>query len=69
MKDHLKLTTPHNNDTLNQMQETKKIEEIIGDIKRIKLGHLIEPKFEKAVIHTNNALESLEDVKVLVGEK
>jgi len=69
MKDHLKLTTLHNNDTLNQMQETKKIEQIIGDIKRIKLGHLIEPKFEKAVIHTNNALESLEGVKFLVGEK
>ena len=51
------------------MQETKKIEQIIGDIKRIKLGHLIEPKFEKAVIHTNNALESLEGVKFLVGEK
>ena len=54
------------------MQETKemeKIEQIMGDIKTIKLGHLVEPKFEQAVIHTNNALESLEDVKNLVSEK
>ena len=49
--------------------QTEKIEEIIGNIKSINLGHLTEHKFEEAVIHTNNALESLEDVKVLVGEK
>ena len=30
---------------------------------------MIEPKFEKAVIHTNNALESLEDVKILVEKQ
>ena len=54
---------------MEDTKETKKIEEIIGSIKTIRLGHLIEPKFEKAVIHTNNALESLEDVKILVSEK
>ncbi len=54
---------------MQNTKETKKIEQIIGDIKRIKLGHLVEPKFEKAVIHTNDALESLEGAKVLVGEK
>ena len=51
-----------------ESNQTEMIEEIIDDIKLIKLGHLTEPKFEKAVIHTNNALECLEDVKVLVTE-
>ena len=52
-----------------QNNQTEKIEKIIGNIKSINLGHLAEPKFEQAVIHTNNALESLEDVKFLVNEK
>jgi len=54
---------------MEDAKQTEKIDQIMGEIKSIKLGHLIEPKFEQAVIHTNNALESLEDVKVLVGEK
>ena len=49
--------------------QEKKIEEIIGNIKSINLGDLTESNFRQAVIHTNNALESLEDVKVLVCEK
>ena len=54
---------------MQETKEIKKIEEIMGSIKSINLGHLTEHKFEEAVIHTNKALESLEDVKVLVGEK
>ncbi len=54
---------------MKESNQTEKIEEIMGSIKSINLGHLTEPKFEEAVIHTNSALESLEDVKILVGEK
>ena len=54
---------------MDESSQTKKIEKIMNEIKLLKLGHLTEPKFEEAVIHTNNALESLEDVKVLVYEK
>lgn len=54
---------------MTETKETEKIDQIIGDIKTINLGNLLEPEFERAVIHTNNALESLEDVKNLVSEK
>ena len=54
---------------MEESNQTEKIEEIMGSIKSINLGNLTEPKFERAVIHTNNALESLEDVKNLVSEK
>ena len=54
---------------MSELNQTKEIEDIIGYIKLLKLGHLTEPKFEEAVIHTNNALESLEDVKDIIGEK
>lgn len=54
---------------MKESNQTEKIENIIGDIRTIQLGHLVEPKFEQAVLHTNSALESLEDVKVLVAEK
>ena len=54
---------------MKEQNQEEKIQEIILDLKSISFGHLTEPKFEKAVIHTNNALESLEDIKVLVCEK
>lgn len=54
---------------MDKSNQTNKIERIMKDIKLLSLGHLTEPKFEEAVIHTNSALESLEDVKVLVAEK
>jgi hypothetical protein len=54
---------------MSDTNQEEKIEQIMGNIKSINLGHLTELNFEQAVIHTNNALESLEDVKILVGEK
>jgi hypothetical protein len=54
---------------MKEQNQEEKIQDIIFDLKSISLGHLTEPKFEKALIHTNSALESLEDIKVLVGEK
>ena len=54
---------------MREPNQTKKIEEIMGSIKSINLGDLTEPKFEEAVIHTNNALVSLEVVENLITEK
>ena len=54
---------------MKESNQTQKIENIIGEIKTIRLGHLVESQFEQAVVHTNNALESLDDVKALVDEK
>jgi len=54
---------------MSKSKETKRVDKIMRDIKLLKLGHLNENDFESAVIHTNNALMSLEDVKVLVCEK
>lgn len=66
------MTNPQILGKLSIMSDTiqeKQIEEIIGNIKSINLGDLTESNFQQALIHTNNALESLEDVKVLVCEK